>query len=455
MKRFAATMAGHPADAVVVSTLDDYDVPKVTRVRPGHHLWAWLRMAFLLSILIPLAIFGYFRNQYTTSVSKIQKALNNWDNRAALAEIKQLEKRDGLTAESAFFRARAYRHLGDDIAFAQFAEIARQLGFPEQKVRAEKMMRDTQLGLAEDHDAAIAQTMAMPDPELDEVGPAIIYGLLGRLQFATADAFLRFWLEQDPSTPWVPFFRGMLAISNRDGDTAINFLEQCARQHPDFVPVYRQLASAYSLSRDNERAVLALQRYLKSMPEDLDAIGALAGYLSALDRSDDVVALLEPLLESNRATIDMKTVLARVYLAKGESKKVIDVLGSVATLWPEDVRIANLMSQAQQDLGNEPEADRFAKIAQAGQADVQSIDNRLARLLSGVDTTADKHYELGHIFLHKQSREDGIHWLNSALGVDPAYLPAHEDLVLYYTRTNQPEFAARHQRFINLRRGTQ
>jgi tetratricopeptide (TPR) repeat protein len=441
---------------VVISTLDDFDRPVPTpRANPTHQRWAWLRTAFLLAILIPLALFGYFRNRYTTSIARVQNALVNWDNRAAIAELKKLEKRDGLTAESAFYRARAYRHLGDDFAFAQFSELAKQLGYPKDRIQSEKLLRDTQLGLADDQDSAIAKIMAMANPEMEEIGPAITYGLLGRLEFATVDAFLRFWLEQDPNTPWVPYFQGMLSISNRDGDSAVKLLEQCAKKHPGFVPVYRQLASAYSLSRDNERAVVAIQRYLRSVPEDLDAIGVLAGYLSTLDRGDEVIQLIEPLIESGTATIDMKTALARVYIAKDLPKNVVDVLGSVAALWPEDIRIANLLAQAHQSLGNESDAERFAKIAEAGQADVQSIDNRLARLMSGADSTPDKHFELGHIFLHKQSREDGIQWLNSALAIDPNYLPAHEDLVTYFSRSNQPQLAARHQRFINLRRGTQ
>jgi lipopolysaccharide biosynthesis regulator YciM len=164
---------------------------------------------------------------------------------------------------------------------------------------------------------------------------------------------------------------------------------------------------------------------------------------------------VEPLIESGKATIEMKTNLARVYASKDDYKKVVDVLSGVAAIWPEDVRIANQLSQAHQALGNEAEADRFAKIADAGQADVQSVDGRLARLMSGADKQAQQHFELGHILLHKQSREDGVHWLNSALTIDESFLPAHEDMVVYYTRINRPELAARHQRYINLRRGVQ
>ena len=426
-----------------------------TSAGPKSSAWNWIRLGILLAILIPLASFGYYRNRYTTSILRINRALENWDNLSAVTEIKKLEKTNGLTAESAFLRSRAYRHLGDDIAFAQFLELSRQLGYSPEKIQGEKLLRETQLGIGDDVDSSIAKAMALPDTDISEVGPAVVYGLLGKMQFGTVDAFLNFWGEQQPDSPWVPFFRGMIALSNRDSASAITALEKSATTRPDFLPVYRQLASAYSMTRDYDRAVRSLKRYLKGSPNDLDAIGVLATALSNLDRGDEVIELLQPMMESGKATTDMRQVLARIYSAKNEPQKVIDALSNVANLWPEDVRTANLLSQAHQALGNKSEAERYAKIAEAGQADVQSIDNRIARLLSGTDQSAEKNYELGHIFLHKQSREDGLHWLNSALMVDANHLPAHEDLVIYFTRTNQAELAARHQRYINLRKGTQ
>jgi tetratricopeptide (TPR) repeat protein len=219
--------------------------------------------------------------------------------------------------------------------------------------------------------------------------------------------------------------------------------------------VYGQLGVAYLRSREHEKVIAPVRRYLASVPEDLDALSTLSNALLSLDRGDEVIELLTPLVESGKATIVMRLILARLYQTREEWSKVIDTLSSVAILWPEDVSIANILSQAHQALGNEQDAVRYSKIAQDGQPDVQSIDQRLSRILSGQDKTAEKHYELGHVFLHKQSREDGFQWLTSALTLDATYLPAHEDLVIYFNRNNQPELAARHQRYINLRRGTQ
>lgn len=442
----------------ILLTLDDMD-PKTVREKltqsKSNSKGSSVRLAILVAILIPLAVFGYFRNRYTSSIQRIDKTLAMWDDRAALKEIKKLEAQSGITAESAFMRARAYRHMGDDVAFSQFAGIAKQLNYPEDKLGQERLLREIQVGLVPNMDTAVAQAMATAEPDLSEIGPAVVYGRLGKLEFDKAEAFLNFWSENDSKTPWIDFFRGMLSLSGRDADKATELLERCARTYPEFVPVYRQLASAYMMSRDSERAVLALERYLKSNSEDLDAVGVLGTALFNLDRVDQVITLFEPLIDSGKATIDMRILMARIFSAKNEHKKVVDVLSSVAALWPEDVRVANLLSQAHQALGNGAESDRYAKVAEGGQADVQSIDARLARLLSGTDRQAQQHYELGHILLHKQSREDGLYWLNLALSIDETFLPAHEDMVVYFTKINKPDLAARHQRYINLRRGVQ
>jgi tetratricopeptide (TPR) repeat protein len=445
-----------PTEPVVQIIIDeDYlDDPPVERP-PLKPTWARLRLAFLLAILIPLAIFGFFHNRRTTAQSRIGRALSNWDHIQALREIKSMEKFTGLTDETAFLRSRVYRHMGDDIAFAQFCDLASQLGAPREKIEHERTLRDLQLGEIEELDRKLAELMAGTHAEMHEIGPAVAYGLLTRNDFASLQQFLVFWRTQDKDSVWLPFFRGIVQVLNNDVRGGITSLEECLGDHPNFVPAYLQLGSAYVKAQENENAIAPLEKYLSSNSEDMNAIGVLASALANLDRGDQVIAMLDPIVESGNASIGMKMILARVYAQREKWTDVVNVLSPVAAIWPEDVLTANYLSQAHQALGNEADADRFAKVAASGQPDLQSVDGRLARIFGGADQTAEKHYELGHILMHKQSREDGLQWLSSALNLDETYLPAHEDLVVYFTQTNQPELAARHQRYINLRRGTQ
>jgi hypothetical protein len=118
-------------------------------------------------------------------------------------------------------------------------------------------------------------------------------------------------------------------------------------------------------------------------------------------------------------------------------------------LWPEDVPIASALSQAYAQLGDEEAANRFAAIAEEGQKAVEGVDAKFFALIRSPQRTAQECYELGHLLLHKQSRENGVFWLEAALQLDPLHLPSHRDMALFYDLTDQPQLAAVHHRFLN------
>ena len=79
----------------ILLTLDDLDPKgaKVSKLATSRNSGSSsIRLAVLLAILIPLAVFGYLHNRYTSSIQRIEKSLAMWDDQAALREIKKLEK---------------------------------------------------------------------------------------------------------------------------------------------------------------------------------------------------------------------------------------------------------------------------------------------------------------------------------------------------------------------------
>ena len=108
-----------------------------------------------------------------------------------------------------------------------------------------------------------------------------------------------------------------------------------------------------------------------------------------------------------------------------------------------------MLSQAYQQLGDEEKATLYATFADQGQKELTSADEKLFALLSQPQRSAKACYELGHILLHKQSRLHGVYWLEAALKIDEGFIPAHQDMITFYTRTNQPQLAAVHQRYID------
>lgn len=422
-------------------------------VKPRKRNVSSVRLFVLIAILIPLAFLGYFRIGYYNTLMAIKRSLVSYEDTRALVQIRKLERSSGMSGELSFLKARAYRHLGDDLAFEQHLALAKQLGYSPDKVDRERLLREAQLGLIPDVKAELGPMLLEPDAEFEEISTAMVYGSLARQRFDDVSTILTLWKQQDPKSPWIALFVGMVAQSQRDWEGALKAFEPANRAFPGFVPLYKHMGISYRRQNEGEKAVPALQRYLASVPNDPDAVVTLSEALMSLSRSQEVLDLLTPLLDNGQATIDMRINVAKIHLENGEPQKTIDVLGTVAAMWPDDVVMCQLLSQANQKLGNEELAAKLAKTAEEGMEEIKTVDARIAQLTSGIEDTAQKNYELGHILLHRQSREEGQHWLSNALIKDESFLPAHEDLVIYYTRTNRLDAAAMHQRYINVRRG--
>jgi Tfp pilus assembly protein PilF len=167
----------------------------------------------------------------------------------------------------------------------------------------------------------------------------------------------------------------------------------------------------------------------------------------ALDRIEqNLGSLTDPSLKIQPA---LRMQIAKLYLDVDRNQKVIEIIEGVAKQWPEDVEVASTLAQAYQRLGDEQRSASYATIADAGQKETVLADRMLFELLSNPNRTAQQCYQLGHLLLHKQSRENGIYWLEAALQIDERFEPAHRDLALYYDRTGQSQLAAVHKRYLS------
>lgn len=419
-------------------------------------LWPKIRLGLLLAILMPLSVFGYFRMRYTNARAAIQKSLVDHDNLKAISLIKEMEKADGMTAETCFWKARAYRHLGDDVGFLQNLELASQLGFSERKTTIEKMLRDAQTGeLGPDMAIKMEELLTDNDVEFEEAACSLVYGYLDANQLSSVFPILTIWSSQDKNTPWVPYFYGMIAQNHFDWAKSLEAFGQAAKANPDFVPLYRSLGVSYQKINEHEKAIEAFEKYLNSNPKDTEVISMLASSFISMDQLDKGLELLVPFIESNTATDEMRITVAKLYLDnKNEPQKAIDMVGTLSNLWPEDVAIASIMSRSNQRLGKDDEASRYEEIAKKGQVELLTVDERVSALQRGINDTAERNYELGHVLLHKRSREEGILWLKQAIARDPRHIKAFEDIVIYFKRTNKTEMATRYEQFLSKLKGT-
>lgn len=408
---------------------------------------AW-RLVLLLLVLIALGLFAYRQSTLRRYDARIERLLASHENHQALVALAYYESQMGRSAKTSLLAARAYRRLKDRVGFERELDQALAEGAPAQSIQKERLLQQAELGLLPDVALQMGKIMEASEGDFEEAAVALTLGLLARQEFDAAVEFLLVWESQTPDSPWIPTFRGMMALSRRDWQLAQRILEPAMQKHGAFVPLYLHLGTAYNGLNESQKAVDAYRRYLESVPEDGDAALKCASALIKVGRSDEAIAMLASWIDRGEASIEMRLLIAKERVEQGDGQEAIALLQRVAELWPEDVAVATTLSQAYQQLGDEPAAQRFAAIADAGTAATQSVDSMLFALLSKPDRTAQECYELGHVLMHKQSRENGVYWLEAALRIDERFEPAHRDLHWYYTQTNQPHLAAVHQRYL-------
>jgi tetratricopeptide (TPR) repeat protein len=405
----------------------------------------WLVVAGLL-----IALCGYllYQRSHDSSIREIEQHLAMREDEQAIRRIESHRGRFGDRADLHFLAARAYRHLGEEPAFAKQLEIAKSLGYAANRLEFEQSLLAAQTARNPNFRSQLAGMLIAGSHELDEVFVALVQGVFAAQRDGDVEGYLQMWESHDPGSPWPATFRCRLALTSKDFHQALRFIQPVADRYPNFVPAYLMLGDTLSGLQQSDRAIVAYQRYKDSNPSDPLVAISLSKELSTVGKAQEGLIILEKFVGTERDSFAIRMQLGNLYLECDRPEKTIETMSEIAQTWPEDVAVANLMSQAYYRTRDNSNATRMATIARDGQLDVQSIDARLDRLRRGVDTSAMQCYELGHIYLHKQSREHGFHWLMNALEKDVRLIPVHEDLAIYFDRTHRPDLAARHRQFV-------
>lgn len=410
-----------------------------------------VRLVLLLATLVGLFGFAIPRWLYQTRISEIKQSLAQHDNRIAIERIDQWERWFGWNAETSLLAARAYRRVADLPNFQRRIERAKGLPGDRSLIRHEENLQKASMGLVPNLSSQIESMFTQRPEDFEETADAIVQGLLLQQDIDNALRLLVVWEGQSPDSPTVPLHYGALALRRRDWKLAREKLEPALERHPDFVPYLLQLGIAYSGLGEDQLAANRLERYLKHVPADTNASIKYADVLIRLGRPEDALKILEPLISAGNGSIDLRLQAGRLYLEQNQPDRALAVLSGPARAWPEDAAIASAMSRAYAFKGDDASASRFADIAAKSQKELEQADAMYFSMVGKPTASAEECYQLGHLLLHKQSRENGIYWLEAALRLDPKHQGAHRDLAHFYLQTEQPQMAKVHLAYLEQR----
>jgi tetratricopeptide (TPR) repeat protein len=93
-----------------------------------------------------------------------------------------------------------------------------------------------------------------------------------------------------------------------------------------------------------------------------------------------------------------------------------------------------------------PEAAPQLKVAEAVREQSERLGELQSRRLAEQPLDPALHVEMAALLMRTGQTELALRWLQTALGLDPHYPPAHLALAEYYQKEGRPDLAAEHKK---------
>jgi tetratricopeptide (TPR) repeat protein len=406
-----------------------------------------LRLIILIAIFIPLGSFGGRQIYLNYHTDQVKKAIANFDDRAALVKLRELEKKTGKTGQLEYLRSRTYRHLANYEKALQHLDLAKQLKFTPELIRREQMLLDAQQGYVEDPEKDLERLLMNAGSDIGEVCLAFTYGYLIRMRFQEALGMIGLWKRNDSKSPHPAYLTALMAQYQRQWDVADKLLDESLKLQPDFLPGILAKAQNKSKMSQFAEAVPYYKQYLARVDDNAEAKRGMAEALFGSGAPGESLTLLRELIDGGDRTFETRLLLGKSQLETGDAQGAVDSLVPLSQLWPDDVDLNYTLSRAYSQLGQEERANVHLAAMETGRKKLENIDLRLREAEMSQDNPMLR-YEMGHLLLHYSSREEGRVWLQSALMQNPGILQAHQDLEQYFTRTGDSAMALYHRSII-------
>jgi arylsulfatase A-like enzyme/Flp pilus assembly protein TadD len=174
------------------------------------------------------------------------------------------------------------------------------------------------------------------------------------------------------------------------------------RGRPDMPAAYLQLAFLERARGDLDAAVLALRRAVTLRPHDAESVALLGSYLNEAGRSREAASLLEPLVRSPQADIDVLTAYGMALAALGRHQDALAPFAAARAADPSNAMALVNTGTVYLMSGDAAQARRWFE-------DALRIDPDLARA----------HNSLGVVAAREGRQDDAVERWKHAARLDP------------------------------------
>jgi tetratricopeptide (TPR) repeat protein len=325
-----------------------------------------------------------------------------------------------------------------------------------QNDRPDPSLGDTQLewaliqaqhGKLSEVEALLRRRLREDHPDSLLILEAMSWELMGRNRLSEALILLNIWLEKEPKNYEALVRRGWVFEHLLVREEAIKDYLAALEIRPERDNVRERLVELLSAGNRNVEAFEQATELLRRRPDDEGVQICYARCLRAQGETEKSVSVLDELLAKHPHNVPAMALRAQIAYDSGEFEKARLLLTRASNADPANRLLLYTLFLCLKKMDHPQEVKGVEQRLAKMDADIKQMD-KLVRGTSARPNDPTARYEAGAIFLRYGMTQDGLHWLSTALELDPNHRPTHQALAEYYERSGDKELAAWHRRFL-------
>jgi tetratricopeptide (TPR) repeat protein len=272
---------------------------------------------------------------------------------------------------------------------------------------------------------------------------ALTRGYLRHYRLVEARVCLNRWLQTQPDNAQALFLDGFFHMDYAHARSAAEAsYRRAVEADPEHEEARLGLAVVLIEGRNYAEAAEHLEHLRRSQPDNASVLVALGECRAALGERDEAVRLADAALARQPSFAPALSLRGRLALEAGQAEQAEPWLRQAVERDPTNYRTLYSLIQCLRQNGQEEEAEKRQRHLKQAEDDLARFNEIVTKDLLERPRDPALHHTLALLLLRGGHREEGLHWLQSALRLDPQYAPARKTLAEYQkgpTGLQQPD----------------
>jgi predicted Zn-dependent protease len=269
---------------------------------------------------------------------------------------------------------------------------------------------------------------------------ALTRGYLRQFRLGEARLCLNRWLQEQPDNPQAHFLEGLfhLDYAHHARSAAEASYRRAVQLDPDHEEARLGLAVTLIEGRNFAEALEHLEHLRRCQPDNLSVQVGLGECHAAAGRRAEAVRLTDDVLARQPDHAPALSLRGRLALEEGQAAQAETWLRQAVERDPSTHRTLYSFVQCLRANGKEVEARQRQRQFEQTEQDLARFNEIVTKEMPERPRDPALHHTLGQLLLRAGHREEGLHWVHSALRLDPQYAPARQTLAQYQQKAKTP-----------------